>query len=83
MYDEVMILVTGAVAGGAILPGFLLCVPGLLLIVVAPLLLLGLLIAVGLVVALVLVPVLVTRRAAIRVRRGLATRSVPEMATQA
>src|SRR5688572_20936524 len=56
MYDELMVMVTGIVAGAAIMPGFFLCVPGLIL-VVAPLVVIGLVVAIGgAVIALVVAP---------------------------
>jgi hypothetical protein len=59
-------MVTGAVAGLAIMPGFFLCVPGLVL-VLAPLLVLALLaVAAGLLAGLLVVPVLLVRRIARR-----------------
>jgi membrane protein implicated in regulation of membrane protease activity len=71
MADELSVLVTGIVAGAAIMPGFFLTVPGLIL-VVAPLVAIALLAAAtALVVLVAAAPVFLGLRLARRIRRSL------------
>ena len=73
MADESAVLVTGIAAGAALMPGFLLCVPGVLFLVVVPLLAIGLVVAAAvLAVALAAGPLLLGWRAARRLRHGFA-----------
>jgi hypothetical protein len=72
--DELMVYVTGLVAGAAIMPGFFLCVPGLVFVIgfiAVPALALALLAtAVALVILLATAPVIAGRRLAGRLRRA-------------
>lgn len=74
MYDELSVMITGLVAGAAIMPGFFLCVPGLAL-ALAPLIVLGFLaVLVGLVIVLAVAPLLVAQRVAQRLQDVVAAR---------
>jgi hypothetical protein len=81
MAEESMLLVSGLVVSAPVMPGFLLCVPGLLLFIV-PVVAIGLLAAAaGLMILLAAAPVLVGGRAARRLRHGLAARRVHRVLT--
>lgn len=77
--DEVQAMITMPVIGFTIFPGFLLCVPGLLMVIL-PVVALGLLaLATGLVVLTALAPLLIARALVHRV--GRRTRARARVAT--
>lgn len=81
--DELAVMVTGVVAGAAVMPGFFLCAPGLAFAVVVamiPVVALALVAAaLALAILLAAVPVLVGRRIARRLRRRVTHLRVPRV----